>query len=57
MNGLAELIGPILVQCNETDDFAPATHLMQISFTLYHESETNLFDKFWLRVYDPLQLR
>ncbi|TPP66024.1 hypothetical protein FGIG_07781 [Fasciola gigantica] len=38
LNGLAQLMKPILTQCNETDDFLPATHLMQISFTLYHET-------------------
>ncbi|CAH8575591.1 unnamed protein product [Heterobilharzia americana] len=35
---LALFIGPLLNQCNENEDYAPAYIIMQLSFTLYHEN-------------------
>ncbi|CAH8862949.1 unnamed protein product [Trichobilharzia szidati] len=35
---LALFIGPLLNQCNENEDYAPAYIIMQLSFTLYYES-------------------
>lgn len=37
LNQLGQYASHVLVHCNENDDFAPATQIMQRSFTLYHE--------------------
>lgn len=35
---LALFIGPLLNQCNENEDYAPAYIIMHLSFSLYHET-------------------
>ncbi|KAF5405794.1 hypothetical protein PHET_00691 [Paragonimus heterotremus] len=34
---LSQYTSHVLVNCNETDDFGPATQLLQATFTIYHE--------------------
>lgn len=36
---LALFIGPLLNQCSENEDYAPAYIIMHLSFSLYHESK------------------
>ncbi|CAH8534651.1 unnamed protein product [Schistosoma turkestanicum] len=35
---LALFVGPLLNQCNENEDYTPAYIIMQLSFSLYHET-------------------